>query len=110
MKSDAPSQLRVPPLRYTCSIASKHPRVQVTVDPALAEAMAAVDAHPKSKSRLIRDLALRGAEVAEEDQRRREEAKEYLLKIVRGEIELDLDAAREAWEERETMPCKQPPQ
>jgi hypothetical protein len=90
-------------------MASKFPRVQVTVDPALAEAMAAVDAHPKSKSGLIRDLALRGAEVAEEDKRRREEAKETLRKIADGEIELDLDASREAWEERETMPCKQPP-
>jgi len=91
-------------------MASKYPRVQVTVDPALAEAMAAVDAHPKSRSRLIRDLALRGAEAAEADRRRREEAKQTLLEILRGEIELDLDAAREAWEERETMPCKQPPQ
>jgi len=90
-------------------VATKHPRVQVTVDPVLAEAMAAVDAHPKSRSRLIRDLALRGAEVAEEDKRRRKEAKETLLKIARGEIELDLTGAREAWEERETMPCKQPP-
>ena len=89
-------------------MASKHPRVQVTVDPALEEAMAAVDAHPKSKSRLIRDLALRGAEVAAEDRRRREEAKETLRKIANGEIELDLDASRKAWEERETMPCKQP--
>lgn len=82
-------------------MAPKHPRVQVTVDPALAEAMAAVDAHPKSKSRLIRDLALRGAEVAEEDKRRREEAKEYFLKVARGEIDLDLTGAQEAWEERE---------
>jgi hypothetical protein len=90
-------------------MASKSPRVQVTVDPTLEEAMAAVDPHPKSKSRLIRDLALRGAEVAEEDLRRREKAKETLLKIVRGEIELDLNASKEAWEERETMPCKQPP-
>ena len=90
-------------------MASKHPRVQVTVDPALAEAMAAVDAHPKSKSRLIRDLALRGAEVAEEDRRRREEAKEYFRKVASGEIELDFTGAQEAWEERESMPCKQPP-
>jgi hypothetical protein len=90
-------------------MATKYPRVQVTVDPVLAEAMAAVDPYPKSKSRLIRDLALRGAEVADEDRVRREEAKKTLLKIVRGEIELDLGAAREAWEERETMPCKQPP-
>jgi len=90
-------------------VASKYPRVQVTVDPALDEAMAAIDPHPKSKSRLIRDLALRGAEVAEVDRQRREEAKQTLRKIVNGEIELNLDAAREAWEERETMPCKQPP-
>lgn len=82
-------------------MATKHPRVQVTIDPTLAEAMAAVEPHPKSKSRLIRDLALRGAEVAEEDRRRRQEAKETLLKIARGEIELDLTGAREAWEERE---------
>lgn len=82
-------------------MASKYPRVQVTVDPALAKAMAAVDAHPKSRSRLIRDLALRGAEVAEEDRQRREEAKEYFLKVARGEIDLDLTGAQEAWEERE---------
>lgn len=90
-------------------MASKHPRVQVTVDPELAEAMDAVDAGPRSRSRLIRDLALRGAAATEEDRMRREEARETLLKIVRGEIELDLDAAREAHEERESVPCKQPP-
>jgi hypothetical protein len=82
-------------------MATKHPRVQVTVDPELRDAMAAVEPHPKSRSRLIRDLALRGAEVAEEDKRRREEAKEFLRKVVRGEIELDLTGAQEAWEERE---------
>lgn len=82
-------------------MASKYPRVQVTVDPALAEAMATVDAHPKSKSRLIRDLALRGAEVAEEDKRRREEARDYFRKVAHGEIELDFTGAQEAWEERE---------
>jgi len=82
-------------------MATRHPRVQVTVDPALDEAMAAIDPHPKSKSRLIRDLALRGAEVADEDRRRREEAKETLRKIAQGEIELDFTGAQEAWEERE---------
>lgn len=83
------------------SMAAKNPRVQVTVDPVLAEAIAQVDPHPKSKSRLIRDLALRGAEVAEEDRRRRKEATKTLLKIARGEIEMDFTGAREAWEERE---------
>lgn len=90
-------------------MASKHPRVQVTVDPELGEAMDAVDASPKSKSRLIRDLALRGSEATVEDRQKRAEAREFFLKVARGEIEMDLEAAQEAWEEREHMPCKQPP-
>jgi hypothetical protein len=91
----------VPQERYTFLVPAKSPRVQVTIDPVLAEAMAEIDPDPKSKSRLIRDLALRGAEVAREDRRRRREATETLLKIVRGEIEMDFTGAREAWEERE---------
>jgi Pyruvate/2-oxoacid:ferredoxin oxidoreductase gamma subunit len=79
------------------------------VDPALEAAMSDIDPEPKSRSRLIRNMAMRGAEAMAEDRRRHAEATETLLKIVRGEIELDLSAAREAWEERETMPCKQPP-
>lgn len=82
-------------------MATVHPRVQVTVDPELGEALAAVDAHPASKSRLIRDLALRGAEATEEERGRREAARDFFLKVADGEIELDLDAAREVHEERE---------
>lgn len=82
-------------------MATKHPRVQVTVDPELEEAMASVDAHPKSRSRLIRDLALRGAEAMADERRRREEAKEFFRKVADGEIDLDLTGAREAHEERE---------
>lgn len=81
----------------------------MTVDPTLAEAMAAVDAHPKSRSRLIRDLALRGAEIAVEDRRRREEAKRTLRKIANGEIDYDFEALGEIVRERHEMPCKQPP-
>ncbi len=82
-------------------MATKLPRVQVTVDQELAEAMAAVDAHPRSKSRLIRDLALRGAEVVVDEHQRREEAKEFFLKVATREIDLDLTGAQEAHEERE---------
>jgi hypothetical protein len=82
-------------------MATKHPRVQVTVDPELGEAMAAVEPHPKSKSRLVRDLALRGAEVALEERKGREQAKEFFRKVASGEIDLDLTGAREAHEERE---------
>jgi hypothetical protein len=90
-------------------MATKHPRVQVTVDPELDEAMAAVDAHPKSKSRLIRELALRGAEVAVEERHRREEAKEFFRKVADGEIDYDFAALEEVLRERDEMPCKQPP-
>jgi hypothetical protein len=82
-------------------MATKHPRVQVTVDPELAEAMAAVDAHPSSKSKLIRDLAVRGAEVVADEHQRHEEAKEFFLKVASGEIDLDMTGAQEAHEERE---------
>jgi hypothetical protein len=90
-------------------VATKNPRVQVTVDPELSEAMAAVEPHPKSRSRLIRDLALRGAQAAAEERRRHDEAIEFLCKVADGEIDYDFDALAEVLEERESMPCKQPP-
>lgn len=86
--------------------------MQVTVDPTLAEAMAAVDPHPKSRSRLIRDLALRGAEATREDRVKREEAKEFFRKVANGEIDYDFDALAEVIEENEAvpLPCKRPPE
>ena len=68
-------------------------RVQVTVDPELERALAAVDPRPASRSRLIRDLALRGALQIGDDRRRRREAEDYLLRVAHGDVELDLDAA-----------------
>jgi hypothetical protein len=87
-------------------MATVNPRVQVTVDPELGEALDAVEPRPASKSRLIRDLALRGAEAAEEERGRREKAKETLLKIARGEISYDFEASREIHAERERSPFK----
>jgi hypothetical protein len=87
-------------------MATKHPRVQVTVDPELAEAMAAVEQQPKSRSRLIRDLAMRGAEVVAAERRKHEEAIEVLLKIADGEIAYDFDALNEILQERERSPFK----
>ena len=90
-------------------MAAKNPRVQVTVDPALEEAMAAVDPYPKSRSRLIRDLALRGAEMASEERQRREKAKAFFHQVANGEIDYDFDALEGVLRERHEMPCKQPP-
>jgi len=81
-------------------MATSNPRVQVTVDPELGEALATVDPHPASKSRLIRDLALRGAAAAEEERARQKKAKENLLKIARGEIPYDFEALGEIIRER----------
>jgi hypothetical protein len=50
---------------------SSLPRVQVTVDPELAAAMAEIDPRPASRSGLIGDLVIRGAEV-ERDERQRD--------------------------------------
>jgi hypothetical protein len=82
-------------------MATVNPRVQVTVDPELGKALEAIDPRPASKSRLIRDLALRGAQASSEERARRSEARETLLRIARGEVPYDFDAAREIYAERE---------
>jgi hypothetical protein len=75
--------------------------VQVTVDPELKAAMDSVDPAPASRSRLLRDLALQGAEAAREKEERRRQAHEHLLGIIRGEIDYDFEALRQIHAERE---------
>jgi metal-responsive CopG/Arc/MetJ family transcriptional regulator len=81
---------------------SAHARVQVTVDPELAAALDAVEPRPASRSRLIRDLALRGAEVERDERRRRREAIDYLVSVARGETAYGFERAREIHAERES--------
>lgn len=80
---------------------SSLPRVQVTVDPELAAAMNEIDPRPASRSRLIRDLALRGAEAERDERQRRQAATSYLLTIARGDTEYDFEAARAIHAQRE---------
>ena len=80
---------------------SSLPRVQVTVDAELAAAMAEVDPSPASRSRLIRDLAVRGAEAERERRDRVRWANQQLIKISTGEIDMDLDAVAAIHAERE---------
>lgn len=82
-------------------MATTRPRVQVTVDDELAEALAAVPATNGSKSRLIRDLALRGAQAEREDRKREQEGIDYFIAIANGEVDFDFDALREIHAERE---------
>jgi metal-responsive CopG/Arc/MetJ family transcriptional regulator len=78
-----------------------HRRIQVTVDGELAEALDAVDPHPPSRSRLIRDLALRGAAATRAERERREASRGFLLSVVRGETDYDPAIAADVHAERE---------
>ena len=74
-------------------------RVQVTIDPDLAAALAEFGG--RSRSRAVRDLAIRGAQALRDDQRQREDAIEFLRRISTGEddrfdfsVTAELHAAR----------------
>lgn len=68
------------------------PRIQVTVDADLAAALDQIDTRGVSRSRLIRDLALRGARAEAQERDRRRASIETLLRIADGETDHDLDA------------------
>ena len=74
-------------------------RVQVTVDHELAEALQEFGG--QSRSRAVRDLAVRGAQALRDEEHRREEAIEFLRRISSGEddrfdfeVTAELHAAR----------------
>lgn len=74
-------------------------RVQVTVDPELAAALAEFGG--RSRSRAVRDLAIRGAQALRDDERQRDDAIEFLRRISTGEddrfdfsVTAELHAAR----------------
>jgi hypothetical protein len=70
-------------------------RVQVTVDEELAHALMRIDPTPPSRSRLVRDLALRGARAVEEERAAANGALTVLLEIADGTRDYDLGAAAE---------------
>lgn len=78
-----------------------HSRVQVTVDDELAEVLDAVEADDRSRSRLLRDLALRGAAAERAEAEHRERSRELLLRVVRGQTDYDPAAAARVHAERE---------
>lgn len=76
-------------------MATTKSRIQVTVDDELAAAMSRIDPAPASKSRLVRDLASRGARALEAERARAGEALTVLLEIADGTRDYDLGAAAE---------------
>ena len=82
-------------------MATSHPRVQVTVDPELGAALDALGPRHGSRSRQIRDLALRGAEIEQEARERREQAIAFLVDMAAGRTRYDPASALEAHAQRE---------
>lgn len=76
-------------------MATAKSRIQVTVDDELAGALTRIDPSPPSRSRLVRDLALRGALAIQQERDRADEALTVLLEIADGERDHDFAAAAE---------------
>jgi hypothetical protein len=74
----------VPLVRYTAYVPSTKPRIQVTLDTELAAAVAEFGG-TESRSRTVRDLALRGADAFRAERDARREAHEHLRRIATGE-------------------------
>lgn len=72
-----------------------HPRIQVTVDDEFEQALARVDPAPASRSRLVRDLALRGAQAVQRERTSADDALTVLLEIANGTRDYDLGASAE---------------
>jgi len=70
-------------------VATAKLRIQVTVDDELAGALARIDPRPSSRSRLVRDLALRGALAVQAERARADDAVTLLLEIADGERDHD---------------------
>jgi hypothetical protein len=76
-------------------MATTKSRIQVTVDEELAQALMRIDPAPPSRSRLVRDLALRGAQAVAEERAEAHGALTVLLEIADGTRDYDLGAAAE---------------
>ena len=83
----------VPPGWYGMGVPTSNPRIQVTVDDELAHAMARADPDPASRSRLVRDLAVRGAKALEQERTESKLALRVLVEIADGTRDYDFDAA-----------------
>jgi hypothetical protein len=87
---------RVTPKSYTVlDMPSKHPRIAVTADPELGEALARVRASTGTRepdATLLRRLAVEGADAELEAGRNRRAAAEALFEAMDGE-QFDLDLA-----------------
>jgi hypothetical protein len=78
-------------------VASRHPRVQVPVDPEVADAIERgrrVVGRDAPASRVLRALALRGAAAMDSDADAEAAARDFLLSVADGTSGLDLEGLR----------------
>ena len=80
-------------------MASRHPRVQVSRDPDLERAIKrgrTVLGPSTPTSRVVRELALRGAEAFENDQAAKQRAVDFAISVADGTSGLDLESLKTA--------------
>jgi hypothetical protein len=80
-------------------MASRHPRVQVPVDPEVAQAIARgrrVTGAAAPASQVLRALALRGAEALAADDDAERAGREFLVSVAAGTSGLELESLRTA--------------
>jgi metal-responsive CopG/Arc/MetJ family transcriptional regulator len=78
------------------TVGTTHSRIQVTVSDELAEALQSIDRAGRSRSKLMHDLALRGAQEERRTLEERREAVGHLKRIASGEDDgFDFDVVRE---------------
>jgi hypothetical protein len=78
-------------------VSTRYPRIQVPKDPELDRAIArarAVLGLGTPSSRVVHDLAVRGAAALEQDREAGERAREFLLSVANGSSGLDLEGLR----------------
>jgi len=82
-------------------MASRHPRVQVSRDPELESAIRrgrAAMGPSTPTSRVVRELALRGAEAVESDRAAAARAVEFAIEVAEGASGMDLGSLQSARE------------
>lgn len=82
---------------YTLTVASRHARIQVPVDPDLQSAITQgrqLVGPNAPASQVVDVLALRGAEALKDDSEAQRRANEFLVTVAAGTSGLDLDRLR----------------
>jgi hypothetical protein len=82
---------------YTYRVASRHPRIQISRDPELEQAITrgrSVLGTGVPSSQVVHALAVRGAAALEQDRQAQDRARDFLISVADGSSGLDLKRLR----------------